>query len=221
VIDSLIDKQDTFEIVRDQIAFILASESVSQMALAVLAAKDPDDWKLNVYTERSNAFEQFLSEDPEPTPIVNIWYDNSNFDKSSSNIMERQKSETIYNIDCYGYGVASSDGGSGHNPGDREAAFEVQRTLRLVRNILMAATYTHLDLQGIVWTRWTQSITAFQPELSGTQYEQVQAIRLALQVDFNEFSPQVTPEELELIHVDVKRTGDGKIIVDAEYDYTL
>ena len=54
-IDTLIDKQDNFEIVRDQIAVILALESVSQVARAIAASSC--QWKdsilLRVYYSRT------------------------------------------------------------------------------------------------------------------------------------------------------------------------
>ena len=142
MIQNLIDKQDSFEVIRDQIAAILATETASQMALATAATKDPQDWKMRIFTERSNPWEQWLNEQTDKSPIVNVWYDNSNFDPSASNIVERQGTDAIFNIDCYGYGVSSDDGATGHNPGDKEAALAVQKALRLVRNILMAAEYT-------------------------------------------------------------------------------
>ena len=141
----LIDKQDNFEIIRDQIAAILTTEIASQQALATAAAKDPDEWKLRIFTERSNPWEQYLNNpEADPSPIVNVWFENDKFDPSGSNIDERQKTEAVYNIDCYGYGVSEDVIAGGHKPGDREAAFEVQKALRLVRNILMAAEYTYL-----------------------------------------------------------------------------
>ena len=219
-ISTLIDKQDNFEVVRDQIAAILTTEVSSQMALATTAGKDPDDWKLRVFSERSNPWEQFLDEQTDRSPIVNIWYDNSNFPPGKSNISERQASETVYNIDCYGYGLSRDDGGAGHVPGDRDASFEVQKALRLIRNILMAAEYTYLGLQGLVWQRWPQSITTFQPQLDARSLQQIVGARLALRVTFNEFSPQVTPVTLELLSVDVLRTEDGEIVLEADYDYT-
>lgn len=221
MIDTLIDKQDTFEIVRDKIALILASESASQMALATLAAKDPDDWKLRVYTERSNPWEQWLEVDEKTdlSPIVNVWFDNSNFDKSASNVMERQKSVGTFNIDCYGYGISEDDQAGGQLAGDQEAALEVHRAIRLVRNILMSATYTHLGLRGVVWSRWPQAITVFQPQIEGRQVQQVVGARVALQVTFNEFSPQVVEEILELVSIDIKRAEDGAIVIDADYQY--
>lgn len=219
-ISTLIDKQDSFEIIRDQIAAILAIEVASQMQLATDGGKDPNDWKLRIFTERSNPWEQLLNEQSDQSPIVNVWYDNSNFDPSGSNIVERQKTEGVFNIDCYGYGMSKDDGGSGHVPGDKEAAFEVQRALRLVRNILMAAEYTYLSLRGLVWQRWPQSVTVFQPQIDARQIQQIVGARLAFRVVFNEFSPQVEAETLELLSVDVIRAEDGEIYFEADYDYT-
>lgn len=220
MIAELIDKQDNFEVIRDQIAAILATEVANQMALATAGGKDPDDWKLRIFSERSNPWEQLLNQQSDRSPIVNVWFDNSNFDPAASNISERQKTEGVFNIDCYGYGISSDEVGGGHNPGDKEAAFEVHKALRLVRNILMAAEYTYLGLRGVVWQRWPQSITVFQPQLDGRQMQQIVGARLAFRVVFNEFSPQVVPETLELVSVDVTRTEDGEIVVEADYDYT-
>ncbi len=220
MIENLIDKQDSFEIIRDQIAAILTTEVASQMALATAAAKDPLDWKMRIFTERSNPWEQWLNEQTDKSPIVNVWYDNSNFDPSASNIVERQGTEAIFNIDCYGYGVSSDDGAEGHNPGDKEAALTVQRALRLVRNILMAAEYTYLGLRGTVWQRWPQSISVFQPPIDGRQTQQVVGARIAFRVKFNEFSPQFNLNMVELVSINVLRTEDGEIVAEADYDYT-
>ena len=221
MIQTLIDKQDNFEVIRDQIAAILVLESNNQQALAVSDGKDPDLWKLRVFNERYNPWEQFLNTNADRSPIINVWYDSSNFDGSASNVMERQKTEGSYNIDCYGYGISSDDGASGHNPGDREAAFEVQRALRLVRNILMSSTYTYLGLRGLVWQRWPQSVNVFQPNLDAQQVQKMVGARLELRVTFNEFSPQYVPETLEYLSVDVFRQEDGQLIAEADFDYTV
>lgn len=220
MIEELIDKQDNFEVVRDKIAAILVAETKSQQALAVQATKDPALWKLRVFTERTNPWEQFLNNPPVKSPIVNVWYDNSSFVEGSSNVSERQKAEAIFNIDCYGYAVSSNNDAGGHNPGDKGAALEVQRAVRLVRNILMAAEYAYLDLRGLVWQRWPQAINVFQPQQNDNAIQDVVAARIALRVGFNEFSPQVAPETLELLSVDVRRTEDGEIVLEADYDYT-
>ena len=217
----LIDKQDNFEVIRDQIAAILVTEVASQIALASTAGKpNPNDWKLRVFTERANPWEQFLQAPVVDTsPLVNVWYDNSSFDASASNAFERQKAVAVFNIDCYGYGISADDGAFGHIPGDRAAALEVQKALRLVRNILMAAEYTYLGMRGLVWKRWPQSVTIFQPQLDGQTVQHVVGARLALQVEFNEFSPQVVAETLELISIDVVRAEDGEIVLEADYDF--
>lgn len=218
---TLIDKQDTFEIIRDQIVAILVLETANQQALATLAGKDPDDWKLRIFMERSNPWEQFLNGPVDRSPLINVWYDNSGFDSASSNVIERQKTDGVFNIDCYGYGQSEDDIAGGHKPGDREAALEVQKALRLVRNILMAGENTYLQLRGTVWGRWPQSATVFQPQQGERAAQQIVGARLTLRVTFNEFSPQVVAETLELLSVDVIRAEDGEIVVEADYNYPL
>lgn len=224
-ITTLIDKQDNFEIVRDKIAQILADEIANQQVLALAATKDPLLWKLKIYTERSNPWELFLNKQDATvkTPIVNVWFDNSNIDGQASNTVERQKVDGTFNIDIYALGISQTDGGSGHIAGDEDAATEAQRALRLVRNILMAGTYTYLGFprkeNQFVWKRMVQAITSFQPEQTGNQAQQIQAIRLSLAVSYNEFSPQVEGEILDLITNDIKRESDGAIIAEANYEY--
>lgn len=221
MIQLLIDKQDNFEIIRDQVAAILTLESANQQILAAEAAKDPDDWKLNVYTERSNPWDQWVTGSEDQTPIVNVFFDNSTFDGAASNISERQKSETIINIDCYGRGISADIPEGGHVPGDYDAAITVQRAVRLVRNMLMAGEYTYLGLRGLVWKRWPVSISSFQPrKIDGQYVEQVIGTRISLKVEFNEFSPQYVGDTLEYIAIEIHRAEDGLIIVEADYDYT-
>jgi hypothetical protein len=218
MIQALIDKQDNAEIVRDEIAAILLAEAASQKALAVDAGKDPALWDLRVFTERSNPWEE-LNED-NATPIVNVWWENENFNESASNTVSQQQADAVFNIDCYGYGI-SQDDTEGHKPGDREAAFEAQRAVRLVRNILMASDYTYLGLRGLVWKRWPQSITIFQPQISERNVDNVVGARLALGVKFNEFSPQYTGVTLELVSMKVYRKETGELLLDTNFDYTL
>ena len=219
LITGLIDKQDTFEIVRDQIAAILATEIAEQQVLAA-GEPDPNLWKLRIFLERSDAWEQFLNENPDPSPLVNVWYGASTFDPSASNIAERQKAVGTFNIDCYGYAKSVDDGAAGHLPGDREAALAVHRALRLVRNILMSAPYTYLALQGTVWKRWPSAVTVFQPEMDRAPIPNIIGARLDLEVEFSEFSPQTTEEILELVSVEVRRTEDGEIVLEADYAST-
>ncbi len=221
MIPTLIDKQDNFEIIRDKIALILATETANQQILATAAAEDPKLWKFRIFSERTNPWEQFLNDQTDQSPLVNVWYDNSNFDGKASNIMERQKATGVFNIDCIGFGTSEDVIAGGHKAGDEEAALNLQRAIRLVRNILMAAEYTYLELRGVVWKRWVQSITQFQPEIDKRSVQQIVGARIAFQVDFNELAPQVAEETLELVTVDIKRAENGEILVEADYSYPL
>ena len=220
VLQGLIDKQDNVEIIRDQIGAILVAEVANQMALAVIAAKDPAEWDLRVFTERSNPWEQFLGATPDPTPIVNVWIDNTNYDPNASNVAQRQKTTGTYNIDIYGYGRSADNPGGGHTPGDREAAFELQRATRLVRNILMSGENTYLQMRGTVWGRWPRSISTFQPSIDNNNVANVIGARLAFEVIFNEFSPQYEAQPLEFLAVDVLRKETGELYFEADYDFT-
>lgn len=223
-IEGLIEDPDNAEIVRDQIAAILVAESTSQQAKAMAASppRNPNLWLLRVYTERSNPWAEFIdcpdeaAASTQGAPIVNVALESVSYEMAASNVVERQKATAIYNVDCYGYGL-SADVGLGHQAGDARAAIECQRAVRLVRKILMSATYTYLGLRGIVWRRWPQGIQLFQPTLGEHAVQHVFGARLALQVEFNEFSPQVTGQLIESVRATIYRAGDGRVYLTAQF----
>jgi hypothetical protein len=149
--------------------------------------------------------------------VINVWWDSSTFDESTSNVVERQTASAIYHIDCYGAAPSSDVQGGGHLPGDEQAAREAQRAVRLARNILMAGAYTYLGLRGLVWKRFPQTISLFQPQIDNRATIRVVAARLALQVKFSEFSPQIAGETLELLMIDVLRAETGELLLRAQY----
>lgn len=220
-IATLIEEPDLFEVIRDEIAAILKVESAAQQALATAAGKDPRLWDLRVFVERSNPWADFVEgpEQLDAPPIVNVSVDNLSFDGAASDTVERQKSTTTYHLDCYGYGVSADDGAGGHLPGDREAALACQRAVRLVRNILMAGEYTYLGLRKTVWRRWIRTIEFFKPPSDAEQAQKIVGGRISLEVQHNEFSPQVVPETLELISTTVRRAETGEILLGADYDF--
>jgi hypothetical protein len=226
VLSELIDKQDNSEVIRDQIVAILKTETAAQQILATAAAKDPAEWKLRVYAERSNPIESWLNITDDniaaidKSPIINVWFDNSNFDLAGSDIVKKQHAEGSFNIDCYGLGISKPDG-VGQILGDEQASFEVQRAVKLVRNMLMAGeTNVYLQLRGIVGRRWIQSINIFQVELNARQAQKIVGARINFAVSFNEFSPQYTGVPLEIVRADVKRAEDDAELLKIEYDYT-
>lgn len=235
LLTQLIDKTDNFEIIRDKIASILVIETANQMALADADNKNPDDWKLRVFLERNNPWEQVINEDAntetELTPIVNVSYEKCTFDPSASNVVERQKCDAIYNIDCYGFGVSKDVMDGGHSAGDLMATLAVHKCVRLVRNILMSGVYTYLGsprgANQIVWGRFINNIQIFQPQIfyGGDRRHDIDFIKtcggqISLRVTFSEFSPQVQPVPLEFVSVEVKRLETGEVVINADYDYT-
>jgi hypothetical protein len=217
----LIDKFDNVELVRDQVAAILVVESEKQRELAAAATEDPELWRLRVFVERSNPWDEFLhgpdQHVEDSAPIVHVAFDNSTADLTGTD-HAKQKFTGVFHIDCYGYGISTATV-EGHEPGDEKAAFEAQRAVRLVRNILTAAHYAYLDMRTVVGRRWVQSVTMFQPAIEGRSVQHVIAARLALHVEFNEFSPQVQGEPLELIAGTVKRKETGEVLLKANYQF--
>lgn len=200
---------DSVEIVRDQIAAILKVELANQATLT--GRPQP-----RVFVERASPWGVFAEGSRSEPPVVNVALESMSYDGQASNIVERQKCEATYFIDAYGYGV-SVEGDSGHSPGDQTAALEAQKALRLVRRILMAGPYTYLGLRGLVWRRWPQSVSMFQPQFDTRNTQHVVAGRLTLQVQFNELSPQTAGEPLETLTVEVTRSTTGEVLIAAQY----
>ena len=223
---SLIDKQDGFEIVRDQIAAIIKAEVINQMQLATDDGKDPNKWDLKVFIERSDPWEIWNETDDNGSeilpkiPIVSVWYDNEDVDDGSSSTVDCQTVEGIFNIDIYGYGESQATD-DGHQPGDLACVLEAQRGIRLVRNILMAGENTYLQLRGFVGRRMPNRHQVFQPSQGDREQGHVCAARFTLKVRFPETAPQVEGVPLEGVFVTCKRSETGEIYFEADFDYTV
>lgn len=217
LITELIDKQDTNEIVRDQIAAILAIEVVNQRTLAIADGKDPDDYSFSVYIERSKPWES------SEMPLVNVLFDNDRFDNKNSNQIDRQRATGTFHIDCYAKKTTTDD-----NEGDELSSKEADRIARLVRNILMANEYAYLALgyrelgvgNNLVTKRYVMRREKFQPDIRNEAYENIIACRLTIEVEYDEFSPQTEMEDFELLINSCQRSDDDKVLFVTEYDMT-
>jgi hypothetical protein len=222
-IQKLIDKFDSSEIVRDQIAGILLAESESQQALANTAGKDSRLWVLRVFTEASNPWEQFRDKPDRNkaesledfAPVINVSFDQEAFDPSKSDASSQSHADAVINVDCYGYGL-SRPGGAGHVPGDTDSALEAQRATRLARNILMASSWTTLGLTGLVGRRFVQSINSFHLPEGAQNAAHVRGVRIALGVSFNEYAPQYEGQPFAGATITVKRAETGQIYLVAD-----
>lgn len=234
-IDILIDKNDNFEIIRDEIAAILAVEVAEQKVLAAAAAKDPALWDFDVYVESSKPWE--LIEDANgnitsEVPLVNVFFDQETFVDGRSNTVEQQQARGIFTIDCLS-GKNDVLSGSTIIQGDQLAARDVQRIAKLVRNILMSNIYTYIFTaktvdhdtpialrNGIVAERAVQSMTMFQPNINERPAQNTMGCRVQMQIAYNEFSPQTTGPEMELISNECKKEDSGLVYFQADFDTT-
>jgi hypothetical protein len=214
----LVETPDGFELVRDKIAEILAKETLLQQSQAQAAGYDPDDWKFSVYEERSRPWEVYR-DCVETTPIVNIWYDTDSFDRATSNSEDRQKTTSIYHIDCFAY-ATSQQTEDGHSPGDESAAKAAHRIGRLVRRILMHPKYESLgfsDDENPVWYRWVTSRLAFQPTSSNGPIQNVMGFRIDLEVQHNEYIELYPEVNLEQIMIQLFHEPDDQVRAELFY----
>lgn len=211
----LIDKKDNIEVVRDQVANLLALNFAKQVTLAEAAQLDPAPWDMRVFLEASNPWEYFREGDNRP--IVNVFFENSAMQRERSDLVERQRYEATITIDVITVGRSRPDG-EGQITGDREAAILAQQSARLVRNVLMAGENTYLQLRPVVSSRAITAIRMMQAPQDPNALEVI-ACRLTLSVEYDEYSPQVDPVAIDLITVAVNNET-GQLIVAADYDFT-
>lgn len=217
LLNVLIDKLDSMEIVRDKIAVILANNVAEQKNLAIAASKDPTDYDFKVYTERAKPWSMYQETNADKTPLVNVYFDSDSAEKGASNHNVYQKTSGTFHIDCYGYGKTESNG-TGQLTGDEIANKEAQRTARLARNIIMSDVNTYLDLHNLVWSRWVANRIQFQDLQDNKQMQYITVVRLVLNVEYTEYSPQQLNEVLEGLNIEINRASDGEVL--AQIDTT-
>lgn len=226
LIQSLVNKQDSFEIVRDQIAAILAAETQSQQALAIAAGEDPVNWAFDVFVERDFPIEKWLNADPEltmeTTPNVTVAIERSQRNDGRSSVPGgKQVYEVTYLIDVLARGVNQVDDVGGTQiPADTDAHKKCQAAVRLVRNFLSATINRRLQLNTVVWGY--PSFTDFEygrpPILEHQPSPSIWNGRCRFTVPMLELSPEFEGEVLDLIRIDVSE--NGQVILSTEIDTT-
>ncbi len=227
---TLLEGNDAFELVRDQIALLIFDNAAAQFALAV-GESDPSLWALDVYTERSTAWEAWLNDEAGKTPIVNVSFE-------SANVILEQSGPTcqiydgLFHVDCYGRGIAEDDpaAGPGHTPGDLAAIIAATRAAKLCRRFLMAGENLYLQLRRnavgptgpAVTKRMVSGIASLGVNETASPALRVAAYRLSVAVQYREDVPLGDESnELEYIAADIRRNIDGKLIGEADFDLTL
>ena len=116
----------------------------------------------------------------------------------------------------------------GYNPVDESSVLALHRIVRLVRNIIMHPDNTYLKLTqtvgsrtgNLVGRRWINSKEMFQPQIGDRPVQGVIACRIPLSVSFSETPVTETYNTLEVVGITAKRAGDGKVILEADFDLT-
>lgn len=223
LIKTLIDKKDTFEIIRDEIAAILVLEVANQKALATAAKKDPALWDFNVFIERSNPWELRETSDGKPDgepPLVNIFFDTDAMG-SEANLYDPQIPYTgIFNIDCYGAKNTKEESQGVHSAGDELSARESQRIARIVRNILAGNEYQRLNIPEYVSHIKIRQRNSLQPNIQDRPAQNIMVTRIVLEIKYLEFNYETIPETLELVSNKCEITEDGLIYFTLDFDYT-
>lgn len=222
----LIQGQDGFEAVRDAVANILATESVNQMVQAeewnaanpTEPQLNPEDWRIRVFSERSNAVEMYRDADYVDSFIVNVFYDSSNTVLSQS-VQGNQVTTSRIMIECLATGV-SEETADGHIPGDHIAFTRSHMVARICRRILMRSVYRQLALPSIVRNRNMVNRKAYRPNQQNVPVEHVAGVAMQFDVSHNE---GFDFEQLSLAEgalVTIRREPNGQIIAQADYDWT-
>jgi hypothetical protein len=215
----LLDKADNFELIRDRVASILATETAAQQQKATQAGKDPAAYKFRVFSERTNPFESFV-QGADVSPLINVWFSDLNFDKAKSNCVDRQQGTSTIQIDCMAYAVSTATQ-AGHAPGDEAASKAAHKVARLVRNIIMHDDNRTLQFShGTVARRWISTIGAFNLASQNPEAMKVKGVRLTLEVDHIETTMLADENTIEFISIDFSHTADGDLIAEIDYNLT-
>lgn len=219
-ITTLIDKYDNMEIIRDEIAAIIAVEIANQKVLAVADNQDPALYDFSIYTEKTTAWEMIENSDGKietQVPLVNVYIESASIVNSKGSDVTQTVYNVKYNIDCLS-AKNHSVSQSGIMRADELAARDAQRVIRLVRNILQSAVYRRLNYGGIISNRSLSSITMFQPQINNTSAQHVVGSRLVYTADITEYSPEYEAEIIDLIQGYCTRGDDGKILFEIEFE---
>lgn len=188
---------ESFELVRDRIAQILAEEITNQFALGGENALD----LTQVALERTVPF------DKTEMPCINV---NLQRSTQETQIAVNTDETTLFNIDCYQSGISSDA-----NKGDVLAKLKLQRLMGVVRAILENPRYKTLGFApGFIMNRHVMSMD-FAPVDNGDSLS-VSMGRVLLSVKI--------PENTELIQPTIADGFDTQMkleLTDKGYTYTV
>lgn len=207
---TLLNEPDNIELIRDQIAALLAVDFAHQAELAAEAGvKSKRDYDVAVYVENENPLQYVDDEEPEsnPFPCVNVSVDSSGNGSGTGSVNKQSMVATIF-LDAY----ATGNTGSSEDFGMR-AGLKAWKTARLCRRILRAEKNTFFRLRGIVGNvGW--KFQAFEPDNVQSAIR-VRIVRITLTVPYVE-DVEITEGVLNWEINGIITDENGKILVGSE-----
>lgn len=152
-------EQSNIELVRSQVAFILADEIANQVALIGSTPTQDQQLTLDSIPKDNRVHEErFIKPSEELYNLLNVTILNNPLNHRTG--FAQQEGDATINIEVYSRGehLVNTDG-------DQRAAIKLHRLLSLCRHILMSPHYVRLGLAtGIVGKREVTNIEIFQPD---------------------------------------------------------
>jgi hypothetical protein len=205
-INTLIEKPDNVEIIRDQIAAILKLEIEHQSFID----SENNDFCVKVFIENARPLETETDDENPCSRFINVQLTRADIPKSNARV-GRQGETAIFFIDCTTYG-----GTEGDYYDDKESALKAWRIARLVRNILTSGVYTYLGLQGVVRSRVIPSRESGAPPMQ-SEAQAATVVRITLEVDFIENTIDAEYETLDVIKFECD-SDTGEILINIDFD---
>lgn len=208
-INERLNLPDNIEVIRDQISAIIHTEMRNQFELAT-AEDDPvaDDYLATVLVENDEPLQ--AGGDNDLFPIVNVSVEEVRLDGGAS--VNTSNRVGLLKLDCYQVGNTS-----GKFAG-RTAMIKAWKLARCVRAILESDQYTYLFLRGIVSKVRINSMQGGYPSGMENSAVKVAAVRINLEVTYDQSSPQTTGPGLNILPV-VISDENGQVVSDIREEY--
>jgi hypothetical protein len=218
MIGYLIEPDLNIKRVRDRLVEILLIERESQKSKAQVAGRNPLLYDFRVFGQQRDPIDCYAhapqNGTPDALPIVNIAVIGETLSEKAPKRELISPYAAEYLVTVFGYGTAQSET-VGHSSAADVALAEAERTIGLVRAILLAGDYRWplKDDRKHIRSRWVKSLTYDAPTIDeGTTFA-VQTINMSLMVDLDEVVRQVDGIELELVTVNVRREDNGELFL--------
>lgn len=188
-IETLIDREDTTELLLRQIAGILLHEC---NGLSERSGGKPD-YDIRFFVENNSPWiVQTDEDDRSPLPAVNIMFDH--YDTEGDDGTKVRLRRGTFFIDCYASG--NFDGAESHGSA---AALNSLRLARIVRSVLESSFYRYLGLRGAVTDRRIKSMISGRGKWDSAV--QVACQRIELIVSYFEDAPQIAGSSLDFLNM--------------------